>query len=268
VLDVVRDMGSCTVRAITQRVPALQAKIRHDVGKPYEGAFSLGSRLVPGMCALGLLIRTRPRGTWRSNLYEYAALEDWLPGVDLNSVAPEDARAWLVRRYLAAFGPATFEDLQWWTDLSRVETETALRALGSELHEVKIEGLGNGYLILASDSERLGDFVPPEAPYVFLLPGLDPYVMGYRDRQRFLAPEHRAKVFDRAGNAMPTLWVNGRVVGAWGQRSDGSVAYGLFEPLPGATEALVAAEVRRLEGFLAGESLGQRSGTPFTRALA
>jgi hypothetical protein len=268
VLDVVRDRGPCTVRVITKRLPALQTKIRHDVGKPYEGAFSLGSRLVPGMCALGLLIRGRPRGTWRSNLYEYAALEDWLPGVDLSLVAPEDARAWLARRYLAAFGPATFDDLQWWTGLSKFETETALRSLGSDLHEVKIQGLGNDYLMLASDSGWLGDFAAPEAPYAFLLPGLDPYVMGYRDRHRWLAPEHRAKVFDRAGNAMPTLWANGRVVGAWGQRSDGSVAYGFFEPVPSAAEALVAAEIRRLEGFLAGEPLGLRTGTPFTRALA
>jgi hypothetical protein len=268
VLDVVRDRGAGTVREITQRVPTLRTRVRHDVGKPYEGAFSLGSRLVPGMCALALLIRARPRGTWRSNLYDYAALEDWLPRVDLNSAAAEDARAWLARRYLAAFGPATVEDLQWWTGLSRVETEGALRVLGFELREVKVEGLGNDYLMLASDSGRLAGFAAPEVPYAFLLPGLDPYVMGYRDRSRFLAPEHRAKVLDRAGNAMPTVWVDGRVVGAWGQRSDGSVTYGLFEPVPGAAEALVAAEVRRLEGFLGGEALGQRSGTPFTQALA
>jgi len=58
--------------------------------------------LVPTMGVLGLLVRARPRGTWRSNLYEYAALSDWLPDVDLESVTPQEARAWLVRRYLAA----------------------------------------------------------------------------------------------------------------------------------------------------------------------
>jgi len=51
--------------------------------------------------------------------------------------------------------------------------------------------------------------------------------MGYRDRDRFLAPEHRAKLFDRAGNAAPTVWVNGRAVGAWGQRKDDGKVIGV-----------------------------------------
>ena len=79
VLEVLGDSRASTVGALSKVVPELQAKVRHDVGKPYEGAFSVGSRLVPAMCDLGLLIRARPRGTWRSNLYEYAALADWLP---------------------------------------------------------------------------------------------------------------------------------------------------------------------------------------------
>jgi hypothetical protein len=203
------------------------------VGKPYEGTFSLGSRLMLTMGVLGLLVRARPRGTWRSNLYEYAALSDWLPDVDPESVTPQEARAWLVRRYLAAFGPATLDDVQWWTGFSKGETEEALGALKPAAEEVTIEGLGDGCLMLAEDAQRLRDFAQPDVPYVFLLPGLDPYIMGYRDRGRFLAAEHRAKVFDRAGNAMPTVWVNGRVVGAWGQRKDGSVIYSLTGSLPG-----------------------------------
>jgi len=91
--------------------------------------------------------------------------------------------------------------------------------------------------------------------------------MGYRDRGRFLELEHRAKVFDRTGNAMPTVWANGRVVGAWGQHKDGSVIYGLFEPVDEEEQALPAGEVQRLEGFLGGEFLPPRTHTPFTRAL-
>jgi len=267
VLDVLIEKGPSTVRQISQAVPELKAKIRHDVGKPYEGEFSIGSRLVPSMCVLGLLVRARPRGTWRSSLYEYAALSDWLPDVDLASVTPQEARAWLVRRYLAAFGPATFDDIQWWTGFSKGETEEALKALKPAAVEVAIEGLGDGYLLLAGDAQRLRDFAPPDVPYVFLLPGLDPYIMGYCDWRRFLAAEHHAKVFDRAGNAMPTVWVNGRVVGAWGQRKDGNVIYGLFEQVGEEERALLESEVQRLEGFLGGEFLPPRTHTPFTRAL-
>ena len=267
VLDVLTERGPSTAREINQAVPELKAKIRYDVGKPYEGEFSIGSRLLPTMSVLGLLVRARPRGSWRSNLYEYAALSDWLPDIDMESVTPQEARTWLVHRYLAAFGPATFDDVQWWTGFSKGETEEALETLKPAAEEVAIEGLGHGYLMLPDDAQRLRDFAQPDAPYVFFLPGLDPYIMGYHDRGRFLALEHHAKVFDRAGNAMSTVWANGRVVGAWGQRKDGSVVYGLFESVSEEKQALLEDEAQRLEGFLSGEFLPPRFRTSFTRAL-
>ena len=268
VLDALAEKGPSTVRQIGQAAPELRAKIPHDVGKPYEGQFSIGSRLMLTMCVRGLLIRARPRGTWRSNLYEYAALSDWLPDVDLDSVTPEEAQAWLVRRYLAALGPATFDDVQWWTGFTKGEAKVALDGLESAVVEVAVEGLGDDYLMLAKDAERLRDFAAPDGPYVSFLPDLDPYIMGYRDRRRFLAPEHRAKLFDRAGNAVPTVWASGRVVGAWGQRKDdGKLIYGLFEPVRDEERVLLAGEAQRLEGFLGGEFLPPRFRTSFTRAL-
>ena len=272
VLAVLTEQGPSTVQEISQAVPALQSKIRYSAGKAYEGEFSLGSRLVPGMCALGLLVRTRPRGSppaWRSNLYEYAALADWLPDVDLDSVTPLQAQAWLVQRYLSAFGPATADDIQWWTGFSKSETIKALSALESSVVTVALAGLGDEHLMLADDARRLRHFAPPRVPYVFLLPALDPYIMGYQDRSRSLrvTPENRDKIFDRAGNAMPTVWANGQVVGAWGQRKDGSVAYGLFESVSDDALALLAHEARRLESFLEGEFLALSTSTPFTRNL-
>lgn len=267
VLIVLRARGPVTVRQIGQAVPELQARVRYGVDKSYGGEFSIGSRLVPSMCALGLLIRARPRGTWRSNLFEYAPLSAWLPGVDLETVAPQESQVWLVRRYLSTFGPAARDDVQWWTGFSKGDTGEALRALGAGVVEVAIEGWGNGHLMLADDAERLREFVPPDTPYVFFLPGLDPFIMGYTDRRRFLAAEHRAKVFDRAGNAVPTVWANGRVVGVWGQRKDGSVTHGLFGPMGDEERVLLEGKRQQLEGFLDGELLCPRLHTPFTRAL-
>jgi hypothetical protein len=267
VLEVVARAGAATVQEISRAVPELQAKIRHSLGKRYEGEFSIGSRLVLNMCAQGLLVRTRPRGTWRSSLYEYAALRDWLPGVDPDSVSPQEAQTWLARHYLAAFGPATRDDMQWWTGLSKGETTAALSVLKPELAEVGVEGWGDDYLMLADDVQRLGDLTLPNVPYVFLLPTLDPYIMGYRDRRRFLSPEQRDQVFDRAGNAVPTVWVNGRVAGAWGQRKDGGVVYRLFEAVGEPEQTLLAEEAQRLEEFLEGEFLPPRFQTPFTRTF-
>jgi hypothetical protein len=74
---------------------------------------------------------------------------------------------------------------------------------------------------------------------------------------------------------MPTVWANGRVVGAWGQRkacgeprrTNGSVVHGLFQSVSEEERALLESEAQRLEDFLGGEFLPPRTHTPFTRAL-
>jgi len=132
---VVAERGPSTVAELSELVADLTAKIHYAPDKPYGGEFSLGSQLVPWMCIQGLLVRARPRGTWRSNLYAYAPLEHWLPDVELASIPPEEAQVQLLRRYLAAFGPATLEDMVWWSGLTKTETRKALSALGEEVRQ-------------------------------------------------------------------------------------------------------------------------------------
>ena len=54
-------------------------------------------------------------------------------------------------------------------------------------------------------------------PWVALLPTLDPTTMGWRERRFYLDPAHTPFLFDSAGNAGTTVWVDGRVVGCWVQ---------------------------------------------------
>ena len=64
--------------------------------------------------------------------------------------------------------------------------------------------------------------VEPVEPWVALLPGLDPTTMGWKERDWYL-PDAGADTFDRMGNAGPTVWVDGRVVGGWAQAADGEI---------------------------------------------
>lgn len=267
VVNAVEKHGPLTVREITSRVPELATRVLHSEGKSYEGTFSLGSRFVPFLCAIGALVRAQPLGTWRSNMYKYASMDDWLSPSLVAEIDLQEARVWLVKRYLYAFGPVTREDIAWWTGFLQSETDRALASLESHVVTVSIEGLDAECLMLAEDLLRLQAFAPPRTSYGFLLPGLDAYIMGYQDRRRFLGDEHRSKAFDRAGNAMPTVWANGRVVGAWTQRKDGTVVCGLFEEVD--SSAKVALEERRvsLEEFFRGEYVPQRTQSPFTRRL-
>ena len=81
---------------------------------------------------------------------------------------------------------------------------------------------GTGY-VAPGDEEP----AEPVGPWVALLPGLDPTTMGWQGRSWYL-PAECADTFDRMGNAGPTIWVDGQVVGAWVQRPDGELRTHLF----------------------------------------
>ena len=57
--------------------------------------------------------------------------------------------------------------------------------------------------------------------------------MGWAERDWYLGP-HGAALFDSSGNAGPTVWWEGRVVGGWSQRPDGEIVFELLEDV-GAT---------------------------------
>jgi hypothetical protein len=73
--------------------------------------------------------------------------------------------------------------------------------------------------------------VDPPDDWVALLPALDPTVMGWKERDWYLGG-HAGDLFDRNGNAGPTVLHNGKVVGGWAQRPDGEVVYELQEKAP------------------------------------
>ncbi len=61
-------------------------------------------------------------------------------------------------------------------------------------------------------------------PSAALLPTLDPTTMGWKERDWYLG-EHASLLFDSNGNAGPTVWWDGRVVGGWSQRRDGEIVF-------------------------------------------
>jgi hypothetical protein len=202
--------GPSTARELGERIPALRAPIV--VGGPRWGATQAAhTRVLLGLGFAGTLVRTRPVGSWVSGAYRYALAEDWLPG-GLGDLDPRAARAALAGRHLARFGPVTLEDLRWWTGWTVAATRGALADAGAE--EV---GVDDGPAWVAAGD---GGPVEPAGPWVAALPSLDPTTMGWKQRAWYL-PAAAAEAFDRNGNAGPTLWVDGRVVGVWAQARDG-----------------------------------------------
>ena len=143
-----------------------------------------------------------------------------LPGGIGTGLDKRAAAAGLARLWLRSFGPGTRTDLQWWAGWTAATTTRALADVGA----VEVE-LDDGVGLLLPDDL---DPVDPPEPWVALLPGLDPTTMGWKQRGLFLDPEIGAAVFDRNGNGGPTIWADGRIVGGWVQRRDGTIAVHLL----------------------------------------
>jgi hypothetical protein len=118
---------------------------------------------------------------------------------------------------------------------------------------------------LADDFDDTALWDGPEP--VALLPALDPTVMGWRERGWYLG-EHSAQLFDRNGNAGPTVWAGGRVVGAWAQREGGKVVTALVEPVDAATASRIDGAAARLTEWMDGVRVTPRFTSPLEREMA
>src|SRR4029077_5836802 len=92
-------------------------------------------------------------------------------------------------------------------------------------------------------------------------------VMGWAGREWYLGP-HRAAMFDRSGNAGPTIWWDGRIVGGWAQRRDGEIVMRLLEYIGGDGKAAVEAAAERLRTWLGDRRVLPRFATPLVTELA
>jgi hypothetical protein len=128
--------------------------------------------------------------------------------------------------------------------------------------EVELGGTQVGYL-LPHDL----DVVHPSEPWVALLPSLDPTTMGWKQREWYMG-QHTTRLFDRNGNAGPTIWTDGRVVGGWAQRKDGAVVCELLEDVDAETAERIEGEIARLQEWLGETIVTPRFRSPSDRALA
>ena len=257
-LSALAERGEATARELTKHVPALGSKLVFGEGKTWGGAVGLSTRVLFLLATDGSIVRGRPLGTWTSGQYRWATTETWL-GAPLPELDHDEACNDLLRRWLRSFGPATRTDIRWWTGWTARLTDRTLLALGAS--EVQLED-GTGF-VLPDDLDPTDEV----EPWVALLPSLDPTVMGWKERGWYLGG-HASSLFDRNGNAAPTVWANGRVVGGWIQRSDGSIAVETLERVDRATRGRIEAERERLEAWLGDVRIRPRFPTPLERKLS
>ncbi|MET7600842.1 winged helix DNA-binding domain-containing protein [Streptomyces sp. NPDC005481] len=249
--------GEATVDELVADEPRLRERFTYGAGRGYESEQTVSSRLMRVLGVEGRVVRGRPLGTWTSTRFRWAVAP---PHPEL---VPAEAQSDLMGRWLAACGPATEEDLKWWTGWKVTDVRRALAAAGAAA--VSLDGGVTGYV---ADGDA-GPVTGPAEPWAALLPGLDPTAMGWRDRDWFLAPDLRPALFDRSGNVGPTVWWNGQVVGGWAQRPDGEVVWRVLDAAGLGREGreAVAAEAARLSAWVGGVRVTPRFRTPLEREL-
>jgi hypothetical protein len=254
VLEIMSTQGSATIDELAEMLPELRQRIPHDPKQPGRGYSLLGTRLIPAMCAEGMLIRAETRGGWRSDLHSYATMASWLPMVDLETQACSElmrqALLRVVRAYVWAYGPVTIGDVQQWLGgHSRRQIVSALMRLQG-LVRLQIEGSQGDYVLFEEQVEDLLDDTDEEQA-VALLPPRDALPMAYSDPTRFLAPPYAERVYDRAGEALGTVWLDGQIIGTWWvQNRDQRILVRVFEQEGPETLALVGEQARSLAKLL------------------
>ena len=242
------ERGEATARELAHDVPDLARTIRLGGASKWATEVTLATRVVITLTAEGRVTRARPRGSWTSTLLRYVPVR---PLGD--PVHPDEGRAELARRWLAAFGPSSTDlvrDLRWWAGWTVGATRKALAGAGEPS---PVAGPGAG-----TDGE----------PWAALLPSLDPTTMGWKERSWYLGDLGGA-LFDTNGNAGPTIWWSGRIVGGWAQRPGGEVVTRLLVDVGAEGAAAVDAEAARLQAWLdAGDAVVRpRFPTPLLKEL-
>jgi winged helix DNA-binding protein len=244
---------------LAKAVPGLAHQIPLAEGKSYATTVGVSTRVLFSLSTAQRIVRGRPRGSWTSSQYRWSPMEVWLPD-GMPRLDPAAARAELVQRYLAGFGPATTADIKWWTGWTVAHTKAAVAAVGAV--EVAMAGGVSGWVLP-------DDVAPVRAPghWVAFLPPLDPTTMGWQRRGWYLG-DHGPALFDRNGNAGPTVWADGRIVGGWTQRRSGEIVYRLLEDVGSETAEAAIAVAADLEAWLGPMRITPRFPTPLQKELS
>lgn len=149
------------------------------------------------------LVQVPPRGLWgQSGPVAHTSIEAWLG----RAPAPYPIDD-VVRRYLAAFGPATAKDVQTWSGLTRLRE--VLDRLRPEL--VVLHDPHGTELFDLPDAPRPDPDTP--APPRFL-PEYDNVLLAHADRSRIVSDADRRRVTTR-NEVLGTVLVDGFVAGTW-----------------------------------------------------
>jgi hypothetical protein len=165
-------------------------------------------------------------GPRRGKTQTFMRYED-LIGVGGTEFGRDESLRLLALRYMKGHGPATEQDLAWWSGLTLRDARTAVALAAPDLASVAVadrlyyldrdvlagyEGSGEGPGHTSPEEANLGK----SSPAIHFLPGFDEFHIGYADRQLILAPEHQVLVGPgKNGLFRAPVIIDGIIAGIW-----------------------------------------------------
>jgi hypothetical protein len=258
VLAHLAEHGHTSARELRAALPQLAGDYDPAPGKTWGGAAPIAPRVLVVLGVEGRVVRGLNDGTWTTSRPRWTSATQWL-GADPDPADHDSARAALVETWLRTFGPATVDDLKWWFG----NTLTWVRAALLDVGAIQVDLHGTLGFALPDDLEP----EPDTAPWCALLPGLDVTTMGWQHREWYLG-EHRGHLFDRNGNAGPTAWCDGRVVGGWAHDADGRVVVQLLEDVGARASKALMRKAAELTEWLGGTPVAARFPSPLSKSAS
>lgn len=242
VLALLHERGPLSTAELRGELPSLESRLTYAEGKAYGANIPIAPRVLTTLAASGAVLRGDNDGGWKLSRPRWTVTSHWL-GSEPQPLDERAGYATVVEAWLRAFGPGTEADLVWWLGATTGAVRRALTDVGAD--DV--------------------DPVPAPGRWAALLPALDPTTMGWKERGFYLG-SHAGLLFDRNGNAGPTAWLDGRVVGGWTQKDDGQVVVVPCEELDAAGARLLERQAARLTEWLDGDVVRTIYQSPLVRA--
>ena len=182
-------------------------------------------------------------GVRQGKQHTYVLLDDWVPAEQ--PLPRDEALARLALRYLRSRGPATAQDMAWWSGLTVKDAQAAIASVAGKLHADRIGA--------ATYWRTRDDIVDAPPRSVHLLPPFDEFLVAYADRGAALPPALNRDIVGINGLLSPCIVVDGRVVGRWSRRLSGDavrVAPDLLATPPRGIARELRREASRYAAFL------------------
>ncbi len=252
ILAALRD-GPLTRRQLTQ---ALQPRLKHSAPQIQDLVQHGWGGLGKYVCLQGELCVGPNQGQETT----FVRRDHWL--ADWQDTPGKQAEDWLLRRYLAAYGPAIVQDFAAWAGLSVRDARHIWQRLQPEMETISVEGIDAA--VLQSDLPTL-QAASLGRQVVHLLPSFDVYLLGHRSKLHLVTDDRYKRVYRAAGWLSPVLLIDGRIAGVWSYTRRGEslqVSIEPFEAIAKRQRTQIERRAQEVAGFFDSSCELAYTGTP------